>query len=116
MRESNPQLTITNGLLYHLTNPAAARQHASAPITIGWHNPDHQKRRALPHLIACSHKFPQQARCRHQWQSCLTTWPVLTPSQRAPFHFTRPNQAKPGQAAHHQNAPACKTVNPQAMA
>ena len=22
MRESNPQLTITNGLLYHLTNPA----------------------------------------------------------------------------------------------
>ena len=44
MRESNPQLTITNGLLYHLTNPAAGRQNASANITVSCGKSNHKKR------------------------------------------------------------------------
>ena len=34
MRESNPQLTITNGLLYHLTNPASSQRNPSTNRTI----------------------------------------------------------------------------------
>ena len=107
MRESNPQLTITNGLLYHLTNPAPAQHSSSKHRIIGGFKTNHLIRRTSRHLIACSGKCLQQ-------QGGVTTGKI-SPQNAYLITSILAYHAAPINQRISKNLRPCKTVNHQAM-
>ena len=107
MRESNPQLTITNGLLYHLTNPAPAQHSSSKHRIIGGFKTNHLIRRTSRHLIACSGKCLQQ-------QGGVTTGKI-SPQNAYLITSILAYHAAPINQRISKNLRPCKIVNHQAM-